>query len=134
MAKGHSLLTRIARPEFAVARRAISDQETRESVLQHLRVICETRAGTMLTCPQYGTATVSEMVHAFPDAIAEMARSIRATISEYEPRLKNVRIVHIPAEDLTLRYEISAQLVAEGQPIPVRFETSLDTNQRISVR
>jgi len=88
----------------------------------------------MLTCPQYGTATVSEMVHAFPDAIAEMARSIRATISEYEPRLKNVRIVHIPAEDLTLRYEISAQLVAEGQPIPVRFETSLDTNQRISVR
>jgi type VI secretion system protein len=134
MAQGHSLLMRIRHPEFAVARRAISDQETRDSVLQHLSAICETRAGTVLTCPEFGTATVSEMVHSFPDAIAEMARSIRATIREYEPRLQNVMIVHIPAEDLTLRYEITANLVSEGRQVPVRFETSLDTNRKLSVR
>ena len=132
--KGHTLLTRIRYPEFAVARRAISDQETRESILQHLKMICETRAGTMLTCPEYGTATVSEMVHAFPDAIAEMARSIRQTINRYEPRLANVRIIHIPAEDLTLRYEITGELVSDGMRIPIQFETSLDANQRLSVR
>jgi type VI secretion system protein len=134
MRKGHSLLTRIRHPEFAVARRAISDQETRDSVLRHLKVICETRAGTMLTCPDYGAATVSEMVHSFPDAIAEMARAIKNTINAYEPRLTNVKIVHIPAEDLTLRYEISGYLVTDGAKVPVQFETSLDPSQRLTVR
>jgi type VI secretion system protein len=134
MRKGHSLLTRIRQPEFAVARRTISDAETRDSVLRHLKMICETRAGTMLTCPDYGTATVSEMVHSFPDAIAEMARAIRHTIQSYEPRLQNVKLTHMPAEDLTLRYEISGYLVTDGAKVPVQFETSLDDTRRLSVR
>jgi|SRR6187551_596553 type VI secretion system protein len=134
MSQGHTLLTRIRYPKYAVARRTISPQETRDSVLRHLKMICETRAGTMLSCPAYGTATVSEMVHSFPDAIAEMAGAIRATIKEYEPRLSNLKIVHIPAEDLTLRYEISAQLNTDAGPIPVQFETLLDTTQRMTVR
>jgi len=133
MRKGHSLLTRIRRPEYAVARRSISDTETRESVLAHLKVICETRAGTMLSCPDYGTATVSEMVHSFPDAIAEMARAIRTT-QTYEPRLANVKLTHVPATDLTLRYEITAYLVIDGAKVPVQFETSLDETRRITVR
>ena len=134
MRKGHSLLTRIRRPEYAVARRSISDTETRQSVLAHLKVICETRAGTMLSCPDYGTATVSEMVHSFPDAIAEMARAIRTTIQTYEPRLANVKLTHVPATDLTLRYEITAYLVIDGAKVPVQFETSLDETRRITVR
>ncbi|HSC89899.1 MAG TPA: type VI secretion system baseplate subunit TssE [Polyangiaceae bacterium] len=134
MSKGHSLLTRIRKPQYAVARRSISDVETRDSVLAHLRVICETRAGTMLSCPDYGTATVSEMVHAFPDAIAEMAQAIRTTIQKHEPRLTNVKITHVPAADLTLRYEISAYLVGDGAKVPVQFETSLDESRRLTVR
>lgn len=134
MKKGHSLLTRIRKPEFAVARRAISDVETRDSVLRHLKMICETRAGTMLTCPDYGTATVSEMVHAFPDAIAEMRKAIYNTIQAYEPRLQNVKIVHIPAEDLTLRYEITAYLVGDTNKVPVQFETSFNESRRLTVR
>lgn len=134
MRKGHSLLAKIRSPDLAVARREISDVETRESVLRHLRVICETRAGTMLTCPDFGTATVSEMVHSFPDAIAEMARSIKQTIERYEPRLAGVRLTHVPAEDLTLRYEIAAFLVSDAGKVPVQFETTLDESRRISVR
>ena len=134
MRKGHTLLTRIRRPEYAVARRSISDAETRDSVLAHLKVICETRAGTSLACPDFGTATVSEMIHSFPDAIQEMARSIRMTIQNYEPRLVNVKITHVPAPDLTLRYEISAFLVTDGSKVPVQFETSLDETRKITVR
>lgn len=134
MSKGHSLLTRIRRPELAVARRAVPDSETRDSVLEHLRLMCSTRQGTMLTCDDYGTATVSEMVHAFPDAIAEMARSLKHTIQTYEPRLANVRIVHIPTDDMTLRYEIHAQLARSGSPVPVQFETSIDSTRKVSIR
>lgn len=132
--KGHSLLTRIQKPQYAVARRSISDRETRDSVLEHLRVMCETRAGTMLSCPEYGTATVSEMVHSFPDAIQEMSRSIRETIKNFEPRLSHVKITHIPAEDLSLRYEITAYLVTDGGKVPIQFETNLDPSRRMTVR
>ena len=84
MRKGHSLLTRIRNPEFAVARRAISDVETRDSVLRHLKVICETRAGTMLTAPDYGTATVSEMARIRRTAIERILNMRRTEAPQGE--------------------------------------------------
>jgi len=128
-----ALLTRIRKPELAIVRRTVSDEELRASVLEHLRNICQTRRGTMVTCADYGIADVSEMLHSFPDAIAEMARSIRHTIQHYEPRLSQVRIRHIPTEDLTLRYEISAQLVRGNGKTPVSFSTSLEPSRRIRI-
>jgi type VI secretion system protein len=96
--------------------------------------MCTTRVGTMVTCPDYGIADVSEMLHSFPDAIAEMARSIRHTIQTYEPRLKNVRVKHILSDDLTLRYELSAQLVTKAGKLPVSFETTIDPSRRVQIR
>lgn len=131
---GHTLLKRIRHPEYAVARRAVSDSETRDSVLQHLRHICTTWQGSMLTLPDYGLVDVSELIHAFPDAIAMMAKAIRNSVQKYEPRLANVMIKHVPSElgDLTLRFEISATLV-DGKS-RVKFETSLDTARKFEVR
>ena len=132
---GPSLLARIRKPDpVGSGRRQATEEETRRSVLDHLRAMCTTRHGTMTTLPDYGVADVSEMIHAFPDAIAEMARSIRHTIQMYEPRLTNVRIKHIPADDLTLRYELTAQLVTGNAKIPVEFETTIDPSRRIVVR
>jgi type VI secretion system protein len=63
-----------------------------------------------------------------------MARSIRHTIQTYEPRLTNVRVKHLPSEDLTLRYELTAQLVTGSSKLPVTFETTIDPSRRILVR
>jgi type VI secretion system protein len=131
---GPSLLARIRQPESTGARRQATDEDTRRSVLEHLRAMCTTRHGTMVTMPDYGVADVSEMIHSFPDAIAEMARSIRHTIQTYEPRLTNVRVKHLPSEDLTLRYELTAQLVNGNSKQPVTFETTIDPSRRIIVR
>jgi type VI secretion system protein len=133
MKGGPSLLARVKQPS-PNSRRTPSDEDTRESVLAHLRAMCTTRMGTMVTCPDYGIADVSEMLHSFPDAIAEMARSIRHTIQTYEPRLKNVRVKHIPSHDLTLRYELSAQLVTKAGKLPVSFETTIDPSRRVMIR
>lgn len=113
----------------------VSDSETRDSVLMHLRHICTTWQGSMLTCPDYGLVDVSELIHAFPDAIAMMAKAIRNSIQKYEPRLTGVLIKHVPSEtgDLTLRFEISAQLVGDGRS-RVKFETALDTSRKFEVR
>lgn len=114
--------------------RRTTDLDIRESVLEHLRIMCTTRQGTMSTCADFGVCDVSELLHAFPDAIADMARSIRHTILTYEPRLANVRVRHIPAEDLTLRFEITAQLVGQTGKSPVAFETTVDAARRVNVR
>ncbi len=133
---GHTLLKRIRHPEYAIARRVVSDVETRDSVLAHLKAICTTWQGSMLTCPDYGLVDVSELIHAFPDAIAMMAKAIRNSIAKYEPRLTNVMIKHIPSEsgDLTLRFEITAQLTGGDGRSRVKFETSLDTSRKFDVR
>ena len=133
---GHTLLTRIRRPEFAVARRAISDTETRESVVAHLRSMCSTRRGSMITCPDFGVIDVSELIHSFPDAIALMARTMRHSILTYEPRLTNVVIRHMPSDtsDLTLRFEITAKLTSGDHKTPVKFETSINPDRKVNVR
>ena len=136
MRGGVTLLAKIRRPELAQPRRAMSDREIRDSILSNLIHMCTTRAGTMLTCPDYGIADVSEMIHSFPDAISIMAQSLRHTIQNYEPRLQNVQVVHVPTEatDLTLRFEIRARVVLDGSKTAVKFETALDTSRRLTIR
>lgn len=132
---GHTLLTRIRRPEFATARQQISESEIRDSVLTHLRQMCTTRLGSVLTRPDFGVMDVADLIHAFPDAGSLMARSIRHTIQSYEPRLTNVRVRFEPIDpnELTLRFEVTAQLLIDGSKLPISFETSIDANRRISV-
>ena len=134
--RGPSLLARIRNPELATVRRSATDREIRDSILGHLRMMCTTRQGTMLTAPDYGVADVSEMVHSFPDAIALMARTIRHTIQTYEPRLTNVQIRHIPSEEteLTLRYEITAQVHIDGLKTQVKFQTALDPSRKLTIK
>jgi type VI secretion system protein len=133
---GVGLLTRIRRPELASPRRAVSDREVRDNVLANLIRMCGTRQGTMLTCPDYGIADVSEMVHAFPEAITLMAQTLRHTIQNYEPRLQNVQVIHVPEEtiELTLRFEIRARVVLDGNKTAVKFESTLDASRRITIR
>jgi type VI secretion system protein len=136
MRGGVTLLAKIRRPELAQPRRALSDREIRESILQNLIQMCCTRLGTMLTAPDYGIADVSEMIHSFPDAISLMAQTLRHTIQTYEPRLQNVQVIHIPSEiwDLTLRFEVRARVVLEGNKTAVKFETALDPSRRLTIR
>jgi type VI secretion system protein len=136
MRGGVTLLAKIRRPELAQPRRAVSDREIRDSILQNLIHMCQTRAGTMQTCPDYGIADITEMVHSFPDAISIMAQSLRHTIQTYEPRLQNVQVVHVPSEvlDLTLRFEIRGRVVLEGSKTAVKFETALDPGRRLTIR
>lgn len=133
---GHTLLTRIKRPELAAARREVSDQEVRESVLEHLRLMCTTRLGTMLTSPTFGVPDLSEIVHSFPDAITVMSRALKQSIADHEPRLKNVVIRHVPNEDssLTLRFEITGTILNGDGKAAVKFETTIDDRRAVRVR
>jgi type VI secretion system protein len=133
---GVSLLSRIAQADGRQPTRAVSEREIRDNILANLMRMCATRVGTMPTCSDFGIADVSELVHSFPDAIALMATTLKRSIQAYEPRLQNIQVVHVPSDgaELTLRFEIRASLVGDGNRSPMRFDATLDAAQQVTLR
>ncbi len=104
-----------------------------ESVLEHLRVLLNTRQGEAPCAPSFGVLDLSDVVHSFPAAYADLAQAIRATIMEYEPRLRSVTVRHIPDDGLILRFEIGAQLAGPRGDRGVRFATTVRPGGRYDV-
>jgi type VI secretion system protein len=133
---GHSLLRRIREPGLAAPRRVVADEEIREAILDHLRVLFLTRAGTALTVPDYGIGSVTDIVHSCPDAIEDVLKSIRHSIKTYEPRLVNVSVKHVggaDGRDVNIRFEISGDILNGGRRAPVKFQTMIDAARTVSV-
>ncbi|MBL8603492.1 MAG: type VI secretion system baseplate subunit TssE [Myxococcales bacterium] len=106
-----------------------------ESIVEHLRGLLNTRQGESPTVPDFGVVDFTDLVHNFPESIQVLQRSIRATILQYEPRLKNVVVQHVRDEEvLTLKFQITAQLAAKNAKGAVRFETQLRAGGHMSVK
>lgn len=102
-----------------------------ESILEHLRALLNTRKGDAATAPEFGIHSFTDLVHNFPSAVHIMQKALKATIAEYEPRLKNVLVRHVAeANPLVLRYEISGQL---SDRKTLRFNTSVNAGGRFRV-
>lgn len=105
-----------------------------ESVIEHLRVLLNTRRGDSVTAPDFGILDFADVVHEFPGGIQQLAKSIRATIAQYEPRLRSVGVRHVPDENpLSLRFEISAQLSVGRSARTLRFATTVRPGGRVDV-
>jgi type VI secretion system protein len=105
-----------------------------ESILQHLRALLNTRQGSAPCAPAFGVVDLADMVHAFPAAGQQVARAIKATITDYEPRLRGVQVRHVPDDaGLVLRFEISAQLADVRAGRTLRFATTLRPGGRFDV-
>jgi type VI secretion system protein len=122
------LLSRLTAPDPS---RPIDDVQ---SILGNLRAILNTRVGDSLSAAGFGIIDLADLVHNFPNAALIMERSIRATVSEYEPRLKNVRVRQIPSDDaLKLVFEIAARLAGDKHQGLVRVRTEVDPTGRVHV-
>ena len=133
-----SLLTRIAQAAdpHSSERSTWKAQDLESSLREHLSQMLNTRAGSALTCPDYGVLEVSEVVHDFPDAIGIVQRSLKNTIQQYEPRLRNVQVRHVRNETslLTLEFEITAQYqLPDGRRMPLRFGLGVDGSSNVAV-
>ncbi len=106
-----------------------------DSVVEHLKGLLNTRQGECPAALDFGVVDFTDLVHAFPEAIQVLQRSIRATILQYEPRLKNVIVQHVRDDDvLVLKFQITAQLASKTARGAVRLETQLRAGGQISVR
>ena len=128
---GRGLLSRIE----ARARSASRGREDIAQVLAaHLRVLFNTHRGDAATEPAFGLPDFTDLIHSFPNSLPALQASIRDTISKYEPRLKNVGVRYVSErEPPPLHFEITAQLVQQGERSLFRFRTEVSTGGKVQV-
>jgi type VI secretion system protein len=127
MSMGRALLSRIA------GRDAAPTDEVK-AIVAHLQVLLNTRRGDAVTVPEFGVTDFSDIVNEFPGALPQLTKTIRATILEYEPRLKSVSVRHLPDEHaLVLRFEITAQLTGGRTARALKLSTTIRPGGHVDV-
>ncbi|WP_298437179.1 type VI secretion system baseplate subunit TssE [Geobacter sp.] len=130
------LLERIRSFERDPSRRGRTDHgHLVDSILGHLRLILNTRQGSVPIAPDFGVPDFLDFLQTYPDSVREIEASLRAAVERFEPRLADVEVTFLPQEDdlLALRFQISARLAGSDKP-NVYFETIVDTDGKVSVR
>jgi type VI secretion system protein len=132
-----SLLDRIRHPELE-ASRTIHQNTGRlaESVLANLRRLLNSRQGIAPIQADYGIPDLCDVAHNFPEAIGGMRKAIKAAVEKYEPRLRRVNVKHVEAPDdiFALRFEITAELITEGERASVWIETRIDSSGEVELK
>lgn len=105
------------------------------AISEHLRALLNTRRGESPAAPNFGIMDFNDIIHLFPAAIPRMQQSIRTAIQEFEPRLKNVVVLHVEddTQPTALRFDIVAQLNLKDTRGSVRFHTELHPGGRVDV-
>ncbi|WP_164013321.1 type VI secretion system baseplate subunit TssE [Pyxidicoccus trucidator] len=106
-----------------------------EPVVEHLKMLLNTRKGQVASNPDYGIPDFNEVVHSFPAAIHRLQGFIQQAIEAFEPRLNNVIVLHVEGENepFALQFEITAQLVHQDSQGQVRLRTRVGTNGRMEL-
>ncbi len=106
-----------------------------ESVIAHLQALLNTHVGESMSAPGFGIIDFADIVHGFPASTQVLLHSIRATILQFEPRLRSVAVSPVQSDDpLALAFVISAPFVGGGRRGPVRVRTELSASGRFHVQ
>ncbi len=132
------LLERIrAMERYPDRRDTVEPMQVVNSIMGHLRLILNTRQGSVETAPDFGVPDFTAMVgDSGMDAVRDIEASITRVVTLFEPRLQAVRIefVPLPEAPLGMQFKLQARLALEDREMPVVFETTLDPDGRISVK
>jgi type VI secretion system protein len=125
--RDRTLLERLADPD-PEGRRTVREDPRRlvDSVMRHLQRMLNTRQGQALIQQEYGMPDITDCAEGSPEALDRARRAIKHSIEMFEPRLRRVKISHLPlGGDLNLHFGISGQIVTEKEQIVVHFNTTV---------
>lgn len=134
-----SLLVRLSRAADPtnIERHTWKSEDTATSVINHLQHMLASRTGGSLTCPDYGVPDMTAMLHDLTEAGAMLQRQLKASISAYEPRLKNVQVRLLKSEvagQPGLLFEVSGHIILDdGRRQAVRIGTQFNDKGQVEV-
>lgn len=135
MGNDRTLLERLAEPD-PDARRTIRENTQRlvDSVMRHLQRMLNTRQGHVPIQPEYGMPDITDCAEGSPEALDRIRRAIRTSIEMFEPRLRRVRITHLPvSDDLNLHFGITGQLLMDREQVAVQFSTTVNPSGNATI-
>ncbi|MGO2335874.1 type VI secretion system baseplate subunit TssE [Providencia sp.] len=109
---------------------AISEEEQLIlSVMDNIRRILNSRAGSIAHLPDYGLPDMSKMIQGLPGTAHNMMNILSTTLIKYEPRIKTVSLVLLPQDTFgTLRYSLDVELHQRGL---IRYGTEFVPDGRV---
>ena len=105
-----------------LSRDTVHEEQLRESVLQHLSRLLNTRKGSVLMDADFGMPDFTNMT---VNRMPSLASAIQEMIARYEPRLAEVEVSFTEDQEDPFAYSfsVSAILLAEGNSPGVTFQT-----------
>lgn len=88
-----------------------TDQALCISILSHLKVLLNTRRGSLNHLPEYGLPDVRDVFQGLPYSLNEFSRIVSQTISRYESRLSHIQVRSTPFS----QKECIIHLVVKGE-------------------
>lgn len=133
------LLERIRFAEEMPEKRGVVEFQTvLNSVINHLKVLLNTRQGSALIANDYGMPDYSDIFGDFTsERVRDLGRQIQQVIKRYEPRLEDVVVVSDmeTVVGAQLHFRIQARLLDNtGRLVSLRLRSSLDPEGKVSVR
>ncbi|KQQ56026.1 type VI secretion system lysozyme-like protein [Pseudomonas sp. Leaf127] len=102
------------------------------SVLDNLRRILNSRAGTLAHLPDYGLPDMGQVLQGLPASAHTLMTTMLATLRKYEPRLADLQIELLPGAPVGhLHYALDVRLKGGEW---VTFGTTLGPEGRVLVR
>ena len=82
----------------------------------------------------YGLPDFSAVVLGAPEEREAFRARVQRTIARYEPRFRQTRVETVPTgdeADRTLHLKITATLLVEPDPVPLRYESQMHATDRL---
>jgi len=107
--------------------------DLRQSVCRNLERILNSRNGMSQACAAYGLPDLTQIVNGVPERAREIEHAVQRCILEYEPRLKQVEVEHVPDAHgpMTACFRIRASVLAGKSAEEVWFETVVVSSGRV---
>jgi len=105
----------------------------RASILQNLERILNSRAGMSPACETYGIPDLTQIVNGVPERAREIERALEQCIRQYEPRLTQVEVEHIPDAHgpMTACFKVRAAASTGKDAEDLWFETVVVSSGRV---
>jgi type VI secretion system protein len=106
-----------------------------QSVLEHLQRLLNTRQGSTPIRHDYGLPDFNDLVARHGQMMPSIIRTMREQIEDFEPRIRNVSVKHIPDPDkpLSLEFQVSGELNLGDDHEKITFETTFGSGGSVRI-